>query len=115
MVEAPKTRRRWLQFSLGTMFVVVTISAGWLGWELNIVRERRAALTWVRDYQVGYLLLEENWRKSENEAVIENLKVACPERVPPTRLLARSQTAGHPESSVAGVVEGLKVPPTRRR
>lgn len=44
MPPAPKHTRRWLQFSLGTMFVVVTVLGVWLGWELNVVRSRKNAL-----------------------------------------------------------------------
>jgi hypothetical protein len=32
----------WFQFRLGTMFVLVTILAVWLGWELHFVHARRA-------------------------------------------------------------------------
>ena len=32
----------WLTFSLRSMFVVVTVFACWLGWELKFVRERKA-------------------------------------------------------------------------
>jgi hypothetical protein len=39
MADAPKTGRR-LQFGLSTMFVLVTVFAVWLGWELSYVRER---------------------------------------------------------------------------
>src|SRR4249919_3316018 len=42
MTALPK--RRWFRFSLRTMFVVVTIFGVWLGWQLNIVRERKAIL-----------------------------------------------------------------------
>ena len=40
MYQAPPSRRRWFQFSLGTMFVVVTIVAAWLAWQRGLVRER---------------------------------------------------------------------------
>jgi hypothetical protein len=36
--------RRWFQFGLGTMFVVVTAVAVWLAWELSYIRERQAFL-----------------------------------------------------------------------
>jgi hypothetical protein len=39
-VESPG--RRWFRFSLRTLFVVVTIVACWLGWNVNIVHQRRA-------------------------------------------------------------------------
>lgn len=41
-------RRRWFQFSLATLFVgvtVVAISMAWVAYQLNWIRERRAALT----------------------------------------------------------------------
>jgi hypothetical protein len=40
-------RRRWFQFSLATMFVVVTLTAiplGWTAYSLNWIRQRRAVL-----------------------------------------------------------------------
>lgn len=37
-----KPRRRWFRFSLRTMFVVATLVCLWLGWELSVVRQRRA-------------------------------------------------------------------------
>jgi hypothetical protein len=43
MSTASKTRRRWFQFSLGTMLVLVTIlaiSAGWITHSLNWIRKR---------------------------------------------------------------------------
>ncbi len=42
---APPTRRRWLRFGLRGLFAAVTLLAvfmGWLVWELNFIRERRA-------------------------------------------------------------------------
>lgn len=33
--------RRWLRFSLRTLFVVVTLLACWLGYQLNWIRQRR--------------------------------------------------------------------------
>ncbi|HEY2841704.1 MAG TPA: hypothetical protein VGJ26_21265 [Pirellulales bacterium] len=40
-------RRRWFQFGLRTVFVVVTAFAVCLGWELSIVRERQAVKQWI--------------------------------------------------------------------
>jgi hypothetical protein len=42
--EPPKRKRRWYQFSLRTLFLVVTAVGVWLGWEAHVVRERKAAL-----------------------------------------------------------------------
>jgi hypothetical protein len=39
-----KPKRRWFRFSLRTLFVAVTALACWLGWQVNIVRQRRAIL-----------------------------------------------------------------------
>jgi hypothetical protein len=52
MSEAPPTRRRWYQFGLGTLFLVVTVFAMWLAWELNFIRERQAWLRLARDNRV---------------------------------------------------------------
>ena len=45
MTAPPK--RRWFRFSLRTMFVVVTVFGVWLGWNLQIVRERNAVKAMV--------------------------------------------------------------------
>ena len=37
-------KRRWFRFSLRTLFVIVTLVALWLGYELNWIRERRKFL-----------------------------------------------------------------------
>jgi hypothetical protein len=39
MDERP--RRRWLRFSLRTLFLLVTLVAVWLGWSLNWIRQRQ--------------------------------------------------------------------------
>ncbi len=36
----PGAKRRWFTFSLRTLFVVVTVFACWLGWNVNRVRQR---------------------------------------------------------------------------
>lgn len=41
-MTAPK--RRWPRFSLRTLFVAVTVFGCWLGYELNWIRQRHAAL-----------------------------------------------------------------------
>ena len=42
----PAPRRRWFQFGLRTLFVLMTLVALWLAWELNFIRERQA---WLRE------------------------------------------------------------------
>lgn len=37
----PAPKRRWFRFSLRTFFVVVTILAVWLGYQINWIRQRR--------------------------------------------------------------------------
>ena len=44
MSQAPPTRRRWFQFGLGTMLLLVTVFAVWLGWELSYIREHGLTL-----------------------------------------------------------------------
>ena len=48
MTAPPK--RRWFRFtfSLQTLFIVVTIVGVWLGWQLKIVRERKAVLAEIK-------------------------------------------------------------------
>src|SRR4051812_12404225 len=36
--------RRWLRFSVRTLLIAVTIFCMWLGWQVSIVRERRAVM-----------------------------------------------------------------------
>ena len=42
MHRTPK--RRWLRFSIRTLLLAVTILCVWLGWQVSIVRERKAAV-----------------------------------------------------------------------
>ena len=46
---SPAPNRRWLRFSLRTMFVAFTVVAIWLGWNVQIMQQRRAALTEAED------------------------------------------------------------------
>jgi hypothetical protein len=48
MSEPPKRKRRWYQFSLRTLFLVVTAFGVLLGWESHVVRQRLAALEEVK-------------------------------------------------------------------
>jgi hypothetical protein len=40
----PASPRRWFNFSLRTMFVLVTLLSCWLAWETSVVRHRKAVL-----------------------------------------------------------------------
>lgn len=42
----PTPKRRW-SYSLRTLFVVVTVFACWLGYELNWIRQRQQAREWL--------------------------------------------------------------------
>src|SRR4249920_2312085 len=63
MTAPPK--RRWFRFSLRTMFIVVTIFGVWLGWQLQIVRERKELIRLLnhlpedKDSHVSITRLEE--------------------------------------------------------
>jgi hypothetical protein len=49
--DPPKRKRRWFQFSLRTLLIVVTLLAaplGYVGWQAKIVRERRALLDSIK-------------------------------------------------------------------
>jgi hypothetical protein len=50
-----KPRRRWFQFSIGTMLLLVTVFAVWLGWELKVVRDRQAMRRWIEEREGGKL------------------------------------------------------------
>ena len=45
MAAIPRPSR--LRFSLRTLFVVVTVVCVWLGWQINVVRERNRAREWI--------------------------------------------------------------------
>jgi hypothetical protein len=40
--------RRWFQFSLGMLFVLVTVFAVWLRWELKYIGDRKATVADLR-------------------------------------------------------------------
>jgi hypothetical protein len=44
MVSPRIPNRRWLRFSLRTLFVVVTVFCVWLGYHVNWIHQRRALL-----------------------------------------------------------------------
>ncbi|MHC4401523.1 MAG: hypothetical protein ACYTG0_17765 [Planctomycetota bacterium] len=44
----PKSRRRWFQFSLRTLLIVVTVFAVWLAYRANRVAQQRRALAMVK-------------------------------------------------------------------
>jgi hypothetical protein len=42
-----RSRRRWFQFRLTSLFILMTLVALWLAWEQHYVRERKATRMWV--------------------------------------------------------------------
>ena len=48
-MDDAKPKRRWFQFSLRWLFVLVTLLAIWLGWQVSIVRERNHLRTTAAD------------------------------------------------------------------
>jgi hypothetical protein len=47
-----KPKRRWLRFSLRTLFIAIAvISAAWVAYQLNWIRERHAFLERFAEYQ----------------------------------------------------------------
>ena len=59
----PKSRRRWYQYGLRTLLIVVTLAGcgfAWVGWQFRVVQERRAFLSnygvshvWINDSGEG--------------------------------------------------------------
>jgi len=41
-VTTPATKRRWLLFSFGTLFVVMVVFGCWVAYQLNWIRQRHA-------------------------------------------------------------------------
>ena len=75
--DPPKRRRRWFQFSLRTLMIGVThlaMACGYAGWQMKIVRERRA---WAISHQ--------HWfadHSSKNLRVLSYADPACfPSRI----------------------------------
>ena len=42
-------KRRWLQFSLRTFFVLMTAFAVWFGWAMHNARQQRKGVAWVEE------------------------------------------------------------------
>jgi hypothetical protein len=47
MTDSKPRQRRWLRFSLRTLFVLVTVFCVWMGVQVKWVRDRHEAIEWV--------------------------------------------------------------------
>jgi hypothetical protein len=70
MPPAPKHIRRWFWFSVGTMLLVVTVFALWLGWQLKLIRDRKNAAIWLSENGDG---VTSRW-----SAIQEGFGDSCP-------------------------------------
>jgi hypothetical protein len=76
MLNSPtKPRRRWFQFGIGTMFVVVTVFAVFLGYHLNWIRQRHE-------------FIAEQQRRSGSDVSVVDTNVSDDVTVPAPGLLA---------------------------
>jgi hypothetical protein len=76
--SSPKPRRRWFQFSLGTLFVLVTVFAIWLGWELKFIRERNSVRESLRAGSVE-IVQSRHWGLIRSDV---QLRVGRPAAIP---------------------------------
>src|SRR5689334_18850328 len=61
MSQVPPIRRRWFQFGIGTMLLLVTLFCIWLAWQVRIVRERQAMRALIKE-QGGVARTLKDWR-----------------------------------------------------
>jgi internalin A len=47
-------RRRWFQFSLWTLFVLLTVFSIWFGWRMQQARDQRSAVAWLQEIRADY-------------------------------------------------------------
>jgi hypothetical protein len=62
-IDKPRLRLRWFQFSLRTLLIVVTLLAvgcGYVGWQVKIVRGRRAMLRTIDAAGGRYLAINDD-------------------------------------------------------
>jgi hypothetical protein len=62
MHGSAQSPRRWFRYSLRTMFVVVTVFALWLGWELKFIRDRKAMQTWLKENGGSVMSVDEGYQ-----------------------------------------------------
>jgi len=58
-----KPKRRWLRFSLRTLFLLMTLAGclfGWLGWNHHQVIQRKNALAYLKSINFGKIVRADN-------------------------------------------------------
>src|SRR4051812_25193743 len=86
-------RRRWFSFSLRTMFVailVLSLPLGYFGWQLQVVRERRAVLEEIRrldPYNFEFFVHDINRRQESRSGMRSGVKDYDRSRIPLVRRL----------------------------
>lgn len=50
MTASPKLRRPWLQFRLRSLLVLMAVISLWLGYQVQIVHERKSMRAWIEDH-----------------------------------------------------------------
>ncbi|MBC7852957.1 MAG: Hint domain-containing protein [Pirellulaceae bacterium] len=75
---SPKAPRRWLSFSLRTMFIVVTAICCWLGWESSVVRGRQALLKELRSRPSVQVTAASQWVASLPPGTSRNHRASVP-------------------------------------
>ena len=59
-----KSPRRWFSFSLRSLLLVMTVLCIWLGWESNVVRQRRRAVTKLQSNPAFQIMTAKTWAAS---------------------------------------------------
>jgi hypothetical protein len=69
--QAAAPKRRWLRFSLRTLFIVLTVSGIWLGFQVNWIRQRREFIAQQRSvFATGPTIGDASWRDPVSRAAI---------------------------------------------
>jgi hypothetical protein len=88
----PAPHRRWFRFSLRTLFVVVTVFACWLGWNVNAVQKRKHLIDWA-GFHGAKFNQDETWDRA-SPAVVARMEASKRERVAITRRMPQVDGIG---------------------
>ena len=107
------TRRHWLRFSLRGLLLVVTLLAVWLGWNVHVVRQQKAALAELRITQgvyslpatkIGWFRVRDSQSPIPRVSLVRRLLgddallvIVCPPKLRPK---LKSQLAAFPEARI---------------